>query len=329
MARPAPAIDRALRVLRFLAAHPEESFTLSELARHLSLNKATCHAMFATMTEHGVIVRNPTSKTYSLGPTLITLAQAVAPDKSRAVECVRGEMEVLTEELGLASIVTALLNDETVILARRLPNDYRAPAGRVFDVGNRQSWAPPVGTTFAAWAGPEDTQRWLDRSFNGATDRRPYYERRLGEIRRRGYDIGLASDPRTRLLKAVMLLEDQASPDARDAIRELLDDLDHDREETQAELGRSGEEHLVFHITAPIFGRNGDVVITLTLDGFDKPMANRDIRAIGERLLNSTDRVTNAIHGRFPTDWPRRLQSSSLTRASGRAPSTRPRRRQA
>jgi len=314
VARPAPAIDRALRVLRFLAAHPGEPFTLSELARHLGLNKATCHAMFAAMTEHGVIVRNPSSKTYSLGPTLITLAESVAPDKSRAVECVRGEMEALTEELGLASIVTGLLNDDTVILARRLPNDYRAPTGRVFDLGNRQSWAPPVGPVFAAWAAPEDTQRWLDRGFDGATDRRPYYERRLGEIRRRGYDVGLASDPRTRLLKAVMLLDDQTGPDARDAIRELLEDLDKDREETPVELGRSDREHLVFHMTAPIFGRSSDVVITLTLDGFDKPMSDRDIRAIGERLLDSTERVTSAIHGRFPADWPRRRQSSSVTR---------------
>jgi DNA-binding IclR family transcriptional regulator len=313
VARPAPAVDRALRVLRFLAAHPEESFTLSELARHLDLNKATCHAMFATMTEHGVIVRNPSTKTYSLGPTLITLADAVAPDKSRAVECVRGEMEALTEELGLASIVTGLLNDETVILARRLPNEYRAPAGRVFDLGNRQPWAPPVGPAFAAWAAPEDTQRWLDRGFTGAADRRPYYEQRLGEIRRRGYDIALASDPRTRLLKAVMLLEDQASADTRDAIRDLLDELDNDRE--PAEPSNSDQERLVFHITAPVFGRNSDVVITLTLDGFHKPLANRDVRAIGERLLNSTERVTQAIHGRFPADWPRRMPSSSLTRA--------------
>ena len=32
MARPAPSVDRVVSVLNFLAAHPGESFTLSELA---------------------------------------------------------------------------------------------------------------------------------------------------------------------------------------------------------------------------------------------------------------------------------------------------------
>src|SRR5207244_378633 len=49
VARPAPGADRVVRVLDFLAAHPDEPFTLSELARRLELNKATAHALLVTL----------------------------------------------------------------------------------------------------------------------------------------------------------------------------------------------------------------------------------------------------------------------------------------
>ena len=45
MARPAPAIDLTVALVTFLAAHPGRSFTLSDLARRLDLNKATAHRM--------------------------------------------------------------------------------------------------------------------------------------------------------------------------------------------------------------------------------------------------------------------------------------------
>ena len=45
MARPAPAVERTVATLNFLAAHPDEPFTLSELSRRLDITKATAHTM--------------------------------------------------------------------------------------------------------------------------------------------------------------------------------------------------------------------------------------------------------------------------------------------
>ena len=45
MARPALSAERALRVLNLLTAHPDESFTMSELARRLHVNVASMHAL--------------------------------------------------------------------------------------------------------------------------------------------------------------------------------------------------------------------------------------------------------------------------------------------
>lgn len=45
MARRAPAVERSIAVLNFLAARPEDRYTLSEIARSTNLNKATLHAI--------------------------------------------------------------------------------------------------------------------------------------------------------------------------------------------------------------------------------------------------------------------------------------------
>src|SRR5262249_28082909 len=140
-----------------------ESFTLSELSRSLDLNKATCHAMFAAMERHGLLVRNPVEKTYSLGPVLIRLAEAVMPDEQHALAFARGEMAALSDCLGRASGVAGLSRDESVVLAVRVP--VLAPASsRTLLVGHRRLWAPPIGPVYAAWGSAAEQNAWLGRA---------------------------------------------------------------------------------------------------------------------------------------------------------------------
>src|SRR5947209_3272508 len=117
MARRAPAVERSIAVLNFLAAHPGERYTLSEIARHVSLNKATLHALLAALTGGGYLVRDGEKKTYGLGPSLIALgnsALATLPAADFAVP----EMKALSDELGLDCVASAAIHDEIVILAR-------------------------------------------------------------------------------------------------------------------------------------------------------------------------------------------------------------------
>jgi DNA-binding IclR family transcriptional regulator len=65
-------------VLEFLAARPDERFTLSELARGCDLNKATAHALLTELTARGVLLRHPDEKRYSLGPRLVPVGDAAA-----------------------------------------------------------------------------------------------------------------------------------------------------------------------------------------------------------------------------------------------------------
>ena len=59
MARPAPAVDRAVEILDFLADNPRDAFSLSELARRLDLNKASAHAILNALTDRGLPAAPP------------------------------------------------------------------------------------------------------------------------------------------------------------------------------------------------------------------------------------------------------------------------------
>src|SRR4051794_4839834 len=105
MARPAPAAARTVAMLSFLSEHPDQSFGLSELARQLSLSKATAHALTATLADAGWLLRDPAEKTYRLGPALIAVGRAASAGFP-ALDFARGEMRALVDDLGVECLAT-------------------------------------------------------------------------------------------------------------------------------------------------------------------------------------------------------------------------------
>lgn len=63
MAKQAPAVARALRILAQLAARPDEALTLSELARAAEVNLSTCHAIVTSLSEASYLLRHEPLKT--------------------------------------------------------------------------------------------------------------------------------------------------------------------------------------------------------------------------------------------------------------------------
>src|SRR4051794_16756689 len=76
MPRPALSATRAVAVLNFLAAHPRDSFTLSDLSARLDINLASAHSLLAALTDAGYVVRDARQRTYGLGPTVDALGIA-------------------------------------------------------------------------------------------------------------------------------------------------------------------------------------------------------------------------------------------------------------
>jgi DNA-binding IclR family transcriptional regulator len=76
-ADPVPAVERAARMLLALGDGGAQA-TLTELARHLRINKSTAHSILATLIRHRFVSRDPLTKRYRLGPGLAAIAGAAA-----------------------------------------------------------------------------------------------------------------------------------------------------------------------------------------------------------------------------------------------------------
>ena len=68
------AVERALRVLTTLAAHPQ-GVSLADLARHMMLPLSTTHRLLAALSHRGFVRETPTGLR-RLGPTTVVLAAA-------------------------------------------------------------------------------------------------------------------------------------------------------------------------------------------------------------------------------------------------------------
>jgi len=297
MARPAPGADRVVRVLDFLAAHPDERFTLSELARRLDLNKATAHALLVTLTDSGYLLRHPTEMSYGLGPALIGLGSA-AQGRFPAVDFARDVMRSLSDELGLEVLASAAVDWEIVILARAGPF---LPFGASVPLGQRLPIVPPLGSVFVAWADDAGVDEWLQRvGPDAAAPELAQHRSSLAAIRERGYAVALEADARAQLGDALARLAGDARPaQVRGVIEDVIAELGHE-EYLLGEVDRK-VSYRVNTMGAPVFGPGGDVVLALFLVGFRGRLTGSEIEDHGERLLRATRDVTKSIHGTAPT----------------------------
>ncbi|MGH9245343.1 MAG: IclR family transcriptional regulator [Acidimicrobiales bacterium] len=68
-------MERALAILELVAEHPGQ-LGVTELGRRLGVHKATAFRLVTTLSEHGLVARDPDSDKYRLGFGLIRLAGA-------------------------------------------------------------------------------------------------------------------------------------------------------------------------------------------------------------------------------------------------------------
>ncbi|MGE0880415.1 MAG: IclR family transcriptional regulator [Acidimicrobiia bacterium] len=318
MARPAPAIDRTVALVTFLAAHPGRSFTLSELARRLDLNKATAHAMVNALAAEGWLVREPADKTYRLGAALISIGDAAAATERAVLDTARPAMRSLAAEFGVQVVASVMLGDDIVILGSE-GEDRSAGVGA--PPGHRVALRPPIGTVFIAFAESEIVDRWLGQlhaEHDGA--RVDAYRAALERVRREGYATGL-DDRRHRIGRALAdLMNEPASKPVRAAVEGLISQLHMEDEYLLVDLDPHAEYHLRM-MSAPVFGADGRVVLAISLSGFGESVGAEQVPVYGRRLAAVAAEVTAAIHGRSPATAVRtaRSQAPMTTASTGSA----------
>ncbi len=286
MARRAPAVERSIAVLNFLAARPNDRFTLSEIARAADLNKATLHAILGALTESGFVLREEDRKTYSLGPALVALGGA-AVEANPAVQLAVPQMQALSDELGLDCVASTAIEDQIVILTR---TSSRRPFGIDVRPGQRLPLSPPLGTVFVAWSSSKEIDRWLAKV--GPTASKAdiaRYRAAVESVRVRGYSLGLGGEPIPRAerpAKKPRTLEENVRTVRMDEY--ALIELDH------------SSAYRLNHIGAPVFGPDGRVTLALFLIGFQGDIAASEVPRYADALMNACARVTELVHGRAP-----------------------------
>lgn len=157
MPRRSNTTARAMSVLEYLAAHPNETFGLSELARELDINKATLLSIVTTLLDGGWLLQHPTRRAYSLGPTLISTG-AAALARFPDTKPVEPYMRRVATKFDVACVAAAVADGQMVVLSRV---GFADPLHGLARMGVRMPFAPPFGLSLAAWYPPEQFDVWV------------------------------------------------------------------------------------------------------------------------------------------------------------------------
>ena len=292
--RPSPQTDRVVNLCELLAADPDRGLTLAEVSRRLGVHKASCHSMLASLLAAGWLLRDPTRKTYRLGPGLARLGAAAA-SRYPALELARPAMAELTAATG-GHCIAFLVESDHVTVAHQVRN-IRVPATPM-PIGTELPTRPPYGAAVAAWMPPDDRERWLA---GVPDDSRARYRRALTAARRRGYAVGLHVLPDLRLQELASLVRAAEVRGSRlgDLAEALTAELMH-REEWFLHAIAARRSYDVSHIDAPVLGPDGAVVLILSLLPVPSTATGATVESLGAQLTGAASRITAALAGRAP-----------------------------
>ena len=115
-----PAVDRAVRVLRALAADNGDP-RLSDLSRRLHLSKSTLSGLLATLEHHGLVEREDGTRAYTLGPAILELGHA-ALRRQDIRQIARPHLVRLRDASGETAVLHVPAGDEAIIVERAESN---------------------------------------------------------------------------------------------------------------------------------------------------------------------------------------------------------------
>jgi DNA-binding IclR family transcriptional regulator len=296
VARPAPGADRSVAILELMAAHPVDRFTLSEVARRCSINKATAHALLAALSRRGILLRHPDDKRYSLGPRLVAIGEAARRGYT-AIDFAPAAVDRLSMTCGRWSRAFARRDDGVTVVAQaNVPADVNP-----FDPV-ALPLIPPLGAVWMAWSDPPSIEAWLARSATAEAVGPALAA--LPVIRRDGYAVTRASPELRRLSRPIIRAPTGRPGEAHrrptpDEVRPLLAAIGRQRL-LLVDIGDAGS-HRIADVAAPVFDASGEVALVITLSGLDDvELAGSEIRALGARVVATAEALTASVRGRRP-----------------------------
>lgn len=290
--QPSPQTDRVVDLMEMVAAQPDRGVSLAEVTRGLGVHKASCHSMLSSLVRSGWLLRDPTSKLYTLGPALVRLGSAAA-SRFPALDVARPAMAELAAHTG-GHVIAFQVDSDHVTVVHQVRN-LRVPATPM-RLGMELPTRPPYGAALIAFTGGEEQAHWLSELPDEARRR---YARALAATRRRGFAVGLHVLPDIRLQELASLIraaetgtrENSRLSDLADA---LTEELVH-REEWFLSSISATRRYDVSHIDSPVFGADGKVVLMLSLVPVPSLQSGAQVTALGNQLSSVTAKLSAAI----------------------------------
>jgi DNA-binding IclR family transcriptional regulator len=280
-----------------MAREPETSFSLSDVARRLQLNKATTHALLSELADRGYLVRHANDKTYSLGPAAVALGVAAGRLQHQIIELARPRMRALASKFDADCVAITAIGNEAIALESIGPGRSRSE----LKVGQRTPLTAPLGGIYVAWSRKEVIELWLRNPGPSAPD--PQLSEVLSTIRRRGYGVGLSVNLRAQLSRAI---DDLQAAGGDDSLRRVVDQLLSELVRTNVAAVDLDDDrtYQLGYITAPVFNATSAVILTINLSGFAGPVRGSEAKRRAQALMHLTSDLTREIHGQPPPGYP-------------------------
>jgi DNA-binding IclR family transcriptional regulator len=274
MARSSPGVLRVAAILNFIADHPGQAFTLTDLVKALKLSRATCHALLTGLVEVGYLYR-ATDKNYILGPALASIGR-IASQHASPLQVAQPEMRALADEFDV--ICAAFFRERNEIVLR----DRASSASNIgfsVSVGSHIRFTPSFGAVFYAWLPDAEIEEWLS-----------------------SYSPPISTDDRAAVLKSMAFLHEQGyqvhvrNPSA--SIDPPFGPATLVLPTLQLGALEDDKPYELAAILSPVFELRGQIAFALGLVGFNRAVSGREIAQMGARLTEACDRVSTFITGR-------------------------------
>jgi DNA-binding IclR family transcriptional regulator len=276
--------SRVLDVVELLARPGNETLRFSDVVRELDLSQATAHAILKTLCDRGWASRDPTDKTFSLGPALAVVGARTDIARPLA-HAARGAALQLADDSGFAASVVERFGDSLVITA--FEGVGGQPAGAP---GDRIRYAPPLGVAFAAWDTEEEQRAWMKRSGSSDATLMGRLDRVLARTRERGFDVDWTTPALMQAAQVVGTLPSDGLPDhVRDITDQLLVEF--------TTIGLLSDEiserraQPVATIAAPVFDRRHRVALIVAVHPL-RALTLKNINSVGRRVMQAAAAVS-------------------------------------
>jgi DNA-binding IclR family transcriptional regulator len=291
--RASPPTGRVVRVLEFMARHPQDRFGVSELARRVDLSKPTCLGIVATLSDAGYLIRDANDKTYRLGPALIALGHK-AQESLRVSPAAREELSRLSTQFATTAALSAVVDDRITLLELVAP-----PGARVgVEVGQSYPFAPPVGLMFVLWD-DEAVRSWLAKepTIPLRTDTKRLH-RVIAECRADGYLVERLTPSGQRLYALMAGMSNSLPDELRALLGEIVSDIG-ERVYLRGENSGARHRHDISVISAPVYDHHQRQAMVASLQ-IGRALTDSEITGRARGLVAAADSLTAQLGGVKP-----------------------------